>query len=75
MSKRPMTTKQASEALARAHTDMGTFAAIQAILEGGVISVDSQSDEFKLTNLVKGAQRRAFARYEKAEAILATKPE
>ena len=66
MAKKHMTTQDAAEVMARAHTDLNIFAAVERIMEGGLVSSDSQPDDFKMIRMAQSAQRRCLARYEAA---------
>lgn len=54
---------------ARAHTNLNTFAAIVAILEGGcVYGPESQKAASRIIALCKAEQGRCLARYDRARA-------
>jgi hypothetical protein len=74
MAKKSLTTQQAAQAMAEAHTDMNLFAAVERLMEGGLVSSDAQPDDFKIIKAAQDAGRRAFRRYEAAQAVLAIKP-
>lgn len=75
MAKKNLTTLQAAEAMARAHTDLNIFAAVVHLLEGGLVSSDSQPDDFRIIAMAQRAQQRCLARHDAAEAVLKNNPE
>lgn len=74
MAHKKMTTIEAAEAAAMAHTDMNIFEGIVSLLEGGLVSSGCQPDDFKIIEMARRAQRRCLKRYDAAIALLATKP-
>lgn len=75
MAKKNMTTMEAAAVMVRAHTDLNIFAAVERLMEGGLVSSDSQPDDFKMIRMAQAAQRRCLARYDAAEAVIKIKPE
>lgn len=51
-----------------AHTDLNIFAAVVALLEGGLVSSGAQPDDFKIIKLAQQAQARCLRRYDDAMA-------
>lgn len=54
------------KALVEAHTDLNMFAAVVAMLEGSIVSVSAQPDEFKVIALCQKAQLKCLRRYDRA---------
>jgi len=69
-----MTTQQAAEAAARAHTDLNIFGGIALLLEGSLLSVESQRDEFVMVAQCRRAEQNCLRRYDAAMAVLSAKP-
>ncbi len=59
-----------AEEVAKAHTDLNIFAAIEATLEGGIVSADVQPDDFAIIRICQRAQQRCLRRYDNALAAL-----
>jgi hypothetical protein len=53
---------------AKAHTDLNVFAGIVALLEGGLVSSECQTTEFRIIEICKREQAKCLARYDRAVA-------
>ena len=62
--------KDHAQEMAEAHTDLSVFAAVVALLEGGLLSAGAQPDDFKIIALAKRAQVKCLRRFDRARAKL-----
>lgn len=60
------TPKQLVKDAVYAHADLNAFAAVVALLEGGIVSADAQPDDFKIIAMAQRAQQRCLSRYDRA---------
>jgi hypothetical protein len=55
-----------AKAAAKAHTDLNVFYGVIALMEGGLMSADSQSDVQRLIASCQRASAKCLARYDAA---------
>lgn len=73
--KKRQTIKEIVEEAAQAHTDLNVFGAVVQLLEGGLLSSDSQPDDFRIIRICNSAEQKALHRYDAALAKLSAAQE
>lgn len=63
---KPKAEKKLIRDAVEAHADLNVFAAVVALLEGGIVSAGAQPDDFKIIAMAQRAQQRCLARYDRA---------